>query len=487
MIKNERQYRITKSQVTGFSKALAEFAHERATKDERDLLSQRIQEDALRSQLTDLEAELREYESLRQTNPGVLPVHSFAELPQALIKARIAAGMSQLKLANRLSLKEQQVQRYEATDYSGASLSRIQQVIKALGLEVREEILLPTEPQSVGHVLKRLRDAGLPRSFVEKRLVPKHIRDQLATKSATTHDSENTFALQIASAVGRIFNWTPRSIFGSTPLTLDNAILAPARFKKPRSANQHWTSVYTFYAHFLALLTLKCTEHLKQQPVDTNPEAVCERILRESGNLSLEAVISFAWHLGIPVLPLADPGSFHGACFRVNGRNVIVIKQNTSSAARWIIDILHEFRHAGEEPESAEFAVIEEAEILTSAQKPEAERLATDFAIAVALRGEGEALITECVKAANGKVEWLKNACQRVAEKQDVDAGVLANYLAYRLESKSINWWPTAATFQAGGDKARDLARRYFFKNVNLALLNQLDRELLVNGLLEVP
>jgi ribosome-binding protein aMBF1 (putative translation factor) len=486
MIKNERQYRITKSQATAFSKALTGFARQGTSNGDQNELSQRIQEDALRSQLEDLEAELREYERLRQTNPGVLPIHSFAELPQGLIKARIAAGISQSDLANRLSLKEQQVQRYEATDYAGASLSRIQQVIKALGLEVREEIFLPTENKSVGHVLKRLREAGLPRAFVEKRLVPKHLRDQLENDSTAAPDNKSVFALQLASAVGRIFNWTPGSIFGQAPLTLDEAILAPARFKKPRSADQRWTSVYTFYAHFLALLTLKCTEHIRQLPVDTNAEAVRDRILHESGNLSLEALINFIWRLGIPVLPLADPGTFHGACFRVNGRNVIVVKQNTTSAARWIVDILHEFRHAGEDPNAAEFTVVEETEILTSDQKPEAERVATEFAITVALKGHGEALITECVKTASGKVEWLKSACLRVAERHDVDVGVLANYLAYRLQSKDINWWPTAATFQADGDKARDLARRSFFKHVNLSLLNDLDRQLLENALQEV-
>ena len=47
----------------------------------------------------------------------VLPVgiHDSA-LPDILIQARIAAGMSQTKLARELGLKPQQVQRYEATN-----------------------------------------------------------------------------------------------------------------------------------------------------------------------------------------------------------------------------------------------------------------------------------------------------------------------------------------------------------------------------------
>ena len=49
-----------------------------------------------------------------------------------LIKARIARGMSQRDLAERIGLKEQQIQRYEATDYASVSLSRIREVVNGL-------------------------------------------------------------------------------------------------------------------------------------------------------------------------------------------------------------------------------------------------------------------------------------------------------------------------------------------------------------------
>lgn len=52
----------------------------------------------------------------------------------------IAAGLSQRELAERLGLKEQQVQKYEATEYTSASLARIRAVIHALGVTVSEEV-----------------------------------------------------------------------------------------------------------------------------------------------------------------------------------------------------------------------------------------------------------------------------------------------------------------------------------------------------------
>ena len=41
-----------------------------------------------------------------------------------------------MELARRLSLKEQQIQRYEATDYAAAKLSRLRAVMHARGVGV---------------------------------------------------------------------------------------------------------------------------------------------------------------------------------------------------------------------------------------------------------------------------------------------------------------------------------------------------------------
>ena len=144
MIKNERQYRITKSQAQRFEQALAQT---KASPADRDITGQAVhpllrkaEEDALRSQLEDLRGQLREYEDLAKGGQETFASHSFEDLPTVLIQARIAAGLSQKELAERLGLKEQQVQRYEATGYSSASMDRVRAVIRALGVTVREEV-----------------------------------------------------------------------------------------------------------------------------------------------------------------------------------------------------------------------------------------------------------------------------------------------------------------------------------------------------------
>ena len=135
MIKNERQYKITKAKAVRFSKALESFRQNPNTANSLHPLIVKAQEDALSSQLTDLESELREYESLKAGEFQLDSLKLVADLPSILIKARIAQGLSQKELADRIGLKEQQIQRYEATDYASANLARIKEVVNAFGVE----------------------------------------------------------------------------------------------------------------------------------------------------------------------------------------------------------------------------------------------------------------------------------------------------------------------------------------------------------------
>ena len=136
MIKNERQYKITQSQIAKFEAALAELA---ASSGKNARLRQ-LEEDALRSQLDELRDEAQLYKQLRSGVLESIHIESFDELPLALVKARILAGLSQKQLAERLGLKEQQIQRYESTDYASASLTRITQVAEAIGVSIAGEI-----------------------------------------------------------------------------------------------------------------------------------------------------------------------------------------------------------------------------------------------------------------------------------------------------------------------------------------------------------
>ena len=132
MIKNERQYRITKAQAAKFEAALESFTAQSAGDKRTHPRLVKAQAEALRSQLESLSAELREYEEVRSGDVPPPDLSYIAVVPQDLIRARIASGLSQKELAERLGMPEQQIQRYEAVEYESVSLARIMQIAKAL-------------------------------------------------------------------------------------------------------------------------------------------------------------------------------------------------------------------------------------------------------------------------------------------------------------------------------------------------------------------
>jgi hypothetical protein len=86
----------------------------------------------VRSRLEDLEAELAEYETLRQDGPTEPVADFIVGTGTALIKARIVRQLTQAELGLRLAVAEQQVQRWEASHYRGVATLRLQQVADAL-------------------------------------------------------------------------------------------------------------------------------------------------------------------------------------------------------------------------------------------------------------------------------------------------------------------------------------------------------------------
>ena len=143
MITNERQYRITRKKAADFATAIEEFD---GTLGERTEVHPRLlqaEREAMESQLADLQVELDEYEQLKSAKVSVIFVATLDELADGLIKARIAAGLSQRALARRLAIKEQQIQRYEAERYASASYRRLCGIADALGVTIKNEIILP--------------------------------------------------------------------------------------------------------------------------------------------------------------------------------------------------------------------------------------------------------------------------------------------------------------------------------------------------------
>jgi HTH-type transcriptional regulator/antitoxin HigA len=138
MITNERQYRITRAQLDKIKRTIEVFDMKEITRRLESKILAKAEFDALQSELENLTAQAQEYETLKSGSVEILKASTLEELPNILIRARIAKGLSQRKLAELLGLKEQQIQKYEAEEYATANLNRIAEVANALQLNISE-------------------------------------------------------------------------------------------------------------------------------------------------------------------------------------------------------------------------------------------------------------------------------------------------------------------------------------------------------------
>lgn len=136
MITNERQYRITKKQREKLKKVIDSFDIKESMERTKSSILAKAELEALISEFEILSSQVKEYEALKSGAIILLKASTLDELPDILIRARIAQGLSQRQLAKILGVKEQQIQRYESERYSSASLRKLVQVSDALEINI---------------------------------------------------------------------------------------------------------------------------------------------------------------------------------------------------------------------------------------------------------------------------------------------------------------------------------------------------------------
>jgi Zn-dependent peptidase ImmA (M78 family)/transcriptional regulator with XRE-family HTH domain len=479
MITNERQYRITRSEANRFERALAKF--DDTPRDNVHPLLVKAEREAMASQLDELREEVAEYERLKSLDLSVISIASFDELAEGLIRARIAGGISQRKLAERLGLKEQQIQRYESERYASASYQRLRDIASAIGVRIKNDILLPVAPGNFDGLVRKLRQVSLGRDFLISRLLSS--AEAAMVSGETDPIDEGSLTAKAGAALERVFGWTQANLFGAQPLTTPRFAAAEARFKMPARRDHAATSLYAAYANYLAVVALTGAKEMAKRPISDDPLRIRRDILDRYGDLSLRSIANHAWDLGIPVLPLRDAGAFHGACWRYEGRNVIILKQNSKHEARWSFDLLHELFHAARHPDADTLEVIEADETSAERRESDEEIAASQFAGDVVLDGRAEQLAEACVKAAQGSIERLKKIVPGVAASASVSVGALANYMAFRLSWQKINWWGAASNLQASDADPWAIVRDVLLARFPFAFDSDLDRRLLERSL----
>lgn len=138
MIQNERQYKITQTKLRDLKLDRAALDLPDSDLHPRLMLARK---NSLNILIKELEQEIAEYDRLKSGQINKWPIESLQDLPNVMIKARIAVGMTQKELAEKIGVQEQQIQRYEANNYRAVGFERLQEVMSALDMRISKAVM----------------------------------------------------------------------------------------------------------------------------------------------------------------------------------------------------------------------------------------------------------------------------------------------------------------------------------------------------------
>lgn len=132
MIKNEKQYKITKKKLQDLNEVILRKQNGTDPLPAKDRLLLVSMQD-MKGQL---ENEIDTYDLLKELNSPILEERSIDELPELLIEFKIRSGLTQKEFSQKVGMKEQQLQRYEAENFNSISFRNLLKILHAVGLEI---------------------------------------------------------------------------------------------------------------------------------------------------------------------------------------------------------------------------------------------------------------------------------------------------------------------------------------------------------------
>ena len=124
-----------------------------------------------------------------------LHLSGLEELGDVLTMGRVARGYTQQQLAEKLGIQAQQIQKYEATAYSCASLERIIATAKAIQIHIEADIPLKpdsTTPLPCCAARTRAEDCPAPPPEAVQRHTPPWVLNPWVLKKSTGMDLDST-------------------------------------------------------------------------------------------------------------------------------------------------------------------------------------------------------------------------------------------------------------------------------------------------------
>jgi DNA-binding XRE family transcriptional regulator len=148
MIRNENEYQEAVRRLREEQERLVEH---RKRLEEMNLSAEEVKRviDPLRSFHEQLREEVESYERLKRGELGEL--QNLHGLGTTLVALRIALGLTQRELAERLGVHESQISRDERNEYHAITVDRASRILDALGVELRSVFEPPIIPHRDPH------------------------------------------------------------------------------------------------------------------------------------------------------------------------------------------------------------------------------------------------------------------------------------------------------------------------------------------------
>jgi len=131
MIKNEKQYKITKKKLQEIRELNMRMHGQGKQISVKDRL---ILASSLHMQ-EEMENEIAAYEELTNSS-SLLEERNIEDLPNLLIEYKIHSGLTQKEFSKKIGMKEQQLQRYEAENFKSISFKNLLKILHAIGLKI---------------------------------------------------------------------------------------------------------------------------------------------------------------------------------------------------------------------------------------------------------------------------------------------------------------------------------------------------------------
>jgi transcriptional regulator with XRE-family HTH domain/Zn-dependent peptidase ImmA (M78 family) len=353
--------------------------------------------------------------------------------------------LNQRDVANLVGMSAPQLSKIESGSLD-LRVSTVQSLLRAMGASI-SDIAGPDAPEvSQKAVIKSAEKAGVPREVVSSLLTaaPRNV---------------------VVRLIERAFGWhIDQLVAGQLPKP---PMPAGVAFKATRKGKDPTNSPLVLLGRTIAdIVRNAAADSSKFQGLPSMGRTVNMEARDETGQVTLVSLATWAWKMGVAVVPMAGRGDFSAAVWNGSAPPVIVLKESRELAVYWLFDLAHEVAHLALGHVGQTGLVDVEPPTLRGDSRDSTEQAANAFALEILLPNH-EDLLREVRREARGSHLRFKGAVATVADAARVSPGMLGMIAAYALTEvgQDKDRWGSATNLARrdgpGRDQVQEVAQRF--------------------------